>query len=227
MWDNLSIGGFHFSSAAEYADAKHELDTINLIASKMDLNNPEIALKAYYKLLEKNTFHTVIGLSFLSKLRSEIREAELISEEELKTIPAPILTEVEAPNQVGDENDLENENKINDEDDGESESEEDKDSYTKLKRDAGLYRDMEKKARSIADYNRDMVKKLKIVIAGLCVVIVVLFVMALYNKNVTFTNEEIAFQDKYSAWQEELEERERAVQLKEEELNLREDFTNR
>lgn len=221
MWDNLSIGGFHFSSAAEYAEAKHELDTINLISSKMDLSNPEIALKAYYKLLDKNTFHTVIGLSFLAGLRERIRSFDLISEEELKTIPAPKLTEVEAPNQIGDENDLENENKINDEEDELSDSEEDKDSFTKLKRDAGMYRDMEKKARGIADYNRDLVKKLKIVIVGLCVIIAVLFGIALYNKNITFINEEITFQDKYSAWEEELLEREHAVQIMEQELNLR------
>lgn len=224
MWDNLSIGGFHFSSAAEYADAKHESDTINYIASKMDLTKPEIALKAYYKLLERNTFHTVIGLSFLSQLRNEIMAAQIISEEELKTIPAPVLFEVPTPNQ-GEEQDLENEAQIAG-DDAENEEEEelteaDKDTFSKLKRDAGLYRDMEKKARNIADYNRYLVKKLKIVIAGLVAVIIILFVVAIYNKNVTFTNEEIAVQDRYAAWEEELSERERAVEQKEKALEQR------
>lgn len=226
MWDNLSIGGFHFSSAAEYADAKHENDTIAYISSKMDLSNPEIALKTYYKLLERQTFHTVIGLSFLSGLRGHILESGLISEEELKTIPAPILTETESTVQVGDEQDLEKEAEYSDDEANEEAedselSEDDKEAYTKLRRDIGQYKDLEKKARNIADYNRGIVKRLKIIIAGLAALIILLFVLALYNKNITFTNEEIAVQDKYSAWAEELTERERIVEEKEKALELR------
>ena len=68
MWDNLTVNGFHFDSAAEYAEAKKEFEAIEYICSKMDVNNPETAFKVYYKLLERKNLHTIVGYSFLKEL---------------------------------------------------------------------------------------------------------------------------------------------------------------
>lgn len=227
MWDNMTVGGFHFNSAAEYADAKHEEETIRTIESRMDVNNPEIALKVYFKLLERQTLHTIVGLTFLKKLYDCALKSGIIEESELKAINAPTLTEVDLPTQTGDETALENdtnatefssdvENSIPQESEGE---EKPGDEIRRLNRIINSSRENEKKSKTIADYYRKKVKKLTIIIVALVVIVISLFIIAVRNKNLTFTTEEIAVQDKYAAWEEELTERENALKARENALD--------
>lgn len=227
MWDNMTVGGFHFNSAGEYADAKHEEDTIECIVSRMDINNPEIALKVYFKLLERQTMHTIVGLSFLKTLYDRIVAAGIIDEAELKAINAPVLVESPAQTQTGDETALENDTNANefsaDVNDSipEDSAEDDKpgDKIRQLNRDINSSRDREKKLKTVADYYRIKTKRMTVVIIALCVVVAALFVTAVYNKNLVFTSEEIAVQDKYSAWEEELTAREAALKAREEAID--------
>lgn len=225
MWDNMTIKGFHFSSAAEYADAKHEAETIDTIMSRMDVTNPEIALKVYFKLLERQTLHTIVGISFLKQLYDCVIKAGIIDESELKAINAPILTEREAENvtQTGDETALANDTDANEyssdvEESIPDESDEDEkpgDAIRRLNRDINSSRERERKLKTVADFYRLKVKKLRIIIIALIVVVTAIFILAIRNNNLQFTTQEIAAQDKYAAWEEELTAREKAVEAKE------------
>lgn len=228
MWDNMTVSGFHFSTAAEYADAKHEADTIATIESRMDLSNPEIALKVYFKLLERQTMHTIVGMSFLKSLYDTIQKAGIIDESELKAINAPVLVdpEVQTQTQTGDETALENDVSANEfssdvDDSIPSQGDEDEkpgDEIRRLNRDINSSRDREKKLKTVADFYRNKVKKMTIVIVALIIVVAALFITAVYNKNLTFKSEEVAVQDKYSAWEEELTAREAAIKAREDAL---------
>ena len=77
MWEGLKIGGFQFDDSMEYALAKKESDIIGYITERMNINDPQVALLVYYKLLERQDMKTVVGLSFLKQLRDYCVESIL------------------------------------------------------------------------------------------------------------------------------------------------------
>ena len=215
MWDNLTVNGFHFETAAEYADAKKEHEAIEYICSKMDISNPEVAFKVYYKLLERKNLHTIVGYSFLKELRDRIAGSGIIKEEELRSINAPkVSVKPEAANNIGDETSLEIDTlaaKENSEDN-------DKDSSKDRERD----RSKERKLKAVADYYRLKTKKCHIIIAALAVVIIAIFAIGYYRGGLNFNDAEIVVQNKYSAWAEELAEKEANLESRARELDKKE-----
>ncbi len=233
MWDNLTVKGFHFDSASEYADAKHEADTIDYISSKMDVDEPNIALKVYYKLLERQTMHTVVGLCFLNKLRENVIESGLIDENELTTIRAPKADYTLEPTLTGDETALENSVAASEYSNDISEDipEKGEDEITpgeevkELKNNLSLYKTKEKKASNMVIYYQSKVKKLGIIIAALVIIVLVLIGIAYYNNNITPVSDEIILQDKYAQWQESLDAKEKELKLREEEILAKEQMS--
>lgn len=63
-------------------------------------------------------------------------------------------------------------------------------------------------------------RTLKVVIAGLVIIIIVMFVITLTGKNPNIINYENALVDKYAKWEQELSQRESIVREKEQELNI-------
>ena len=224
MWDNLTIKGFHFNSAKEYADAKKESETIDYICSRMDINNPEIALKVYIKLLDKQTMNTILGICFLKQLRDTVLASNMIDEEELKTIHSPSFMTEEDSTEFGDETALLNSQSASeyaaDVDAGIPEDEDDKPSDTirRLTRELNDRANKEKQAKNMVDFLKSKIKKIWLLVFGLIIVIGILFAIAVHNNNLVFVDEEIALQDKYSAWEEELTAREEAVKAREKAL---------
>ncbi len=214
MWDNLTVNGFHFETAAEYAEAKKEHEAIEYICSKMDVNNPETAFKVYYKLLERKNLHTIVGYSFLKELRDRIAESGIISESELRSINAPkVSNRPEQDNTVGDETSLE----IDTHTTAAATNEQAVASMPGSKE-----RSKEKKLKAVADYYRFKNRNCHIVIAALAVIIIVIFAITYYRGGLDFTDTEIMVQNKYSAWAEELAEKEAKLEIREKELDEKE-----
>ena len=86
MWEGLTVGGFQFDDSMEYALAKKEADIIQYISDRMDLRDPQVALKVYYKLLERKDFRTVVGLSFLKQLRDFCIDSGVAPDDAIKLI---------------------------------------------------------------------------------------------------------------------------------------------
>ena len=87
MWEGLKIGGFQFDDSMEYALAKKESDIIGYITERMNINDPQVALIVYYKLLERQDMKTVVGLSFLKQLRDYCVESGVVEDSQIKMIP--------------------------------------------------------------------------------------------------------------------------------------------
>jgi hypothetical protein len=227
MWEGLTVGGFQFDDSMEYALAKKEADIINYIVERMDVSNPQIALKVYYKLLERQDLKTVVGMTFLKQLRDFCVQSGVVDDESVKLI----VVKSEKKGKIssfGDENALEIDSAI-------SESSEDlNERFDKLdtkitnefsETERGLKRDIqnhisqENRFKSVAEHYRGKVKQCYCVIAGLVVVIIVLFIMAVVSGNTPFSNTEEDIQNKYAAWAEELSERETALKLREKALD--------
>ncbi len=211
MWDNLTVNGFHFETAAEYAEAKKENEAIEYICSKMDISDPETAFKVYYKLLERKNLHTIVGYSFLKELRDKIVRSGIIKEEELRSINAPrVSNKPEAANNVGDETSLEIDSLAA------------KDNIEVGAKNPDRERSKERKLKAVADYYRLKTRKCHIIIAALAVVIVAIFMIGYYRGGLNFNDAEIVVQNKYSAWAEELAEKEASLQNRARELDMKE-----
>lgn len=225
MWENLNLNGIQYSSPKEYADAKKELDAIEYICSKMDMENPEIQLKVYYKLLEKQTLHSLSGFAFLNELRERIIASGIIDDGELKCIHSPsgFSLDYDSETDTGDESSLERDSLIEqsasdmDESIPDGKSEEGRELSRRLKDSRGR----EKKYKTVADYYHSLCKRCYIIIAALALIIIALFSISYYNNNLSMDEKEIELQDKYSAWAEELEAKELLLNEKMSTLNLK------
>ncbi|MEG2440332.1 MAG: hypothetical protein RSB37_02370, partial [Acetivibrio sp.] len=87
MKGNFELNGYIFNNRSDYEKAKKEAEAISYISMNSDLKNSVLAKKIYEKLLDKGTFQTVIGYTFLSDLRKNIMESEKLEEGMLRCIP--------------------------------------------------------------------------------------------------------------------------------------------
>ena len=221
MWDGLKVGGFQFDDSMEYALAKKESDIINYITERMDISDPQIALKVYYKLLERQDMKTVVGLSFLKQLRDFCVQSGIIDDTQLKVIPITDENDKKGKlSSYGDASALETDTAISEsavdmdtkfERLDQKIDDEFSDTEKALKKDIQNHINKENKYKNIADFYRSKVKKCYYAIVALAIVIVVLFILAITGKHLPISDTEKDIQDKYAAWAEELAEREKAL----------------
>lgn len=81
-----NIDGFIFLSEEDYKVANEEWNTVEYIKKNSDLSNTTVVYKLYNKLVEKNAFKTIIGLSFQKSLRDTLIKDGSYKEEDLKPI---------------------------------------------------------------------------------------------------------------------------------------------
>jgi hypothetical protein len=55
----------------------------------MGRNDPDVLLRLYDRLIEKNTFETVVGIAFLRELQVYLESAPTIRKEDIPPIPVP------------------------------------------------------------------------------------------------------------------------------------------
>ena len=216
MWEGLQVSGFQFDDSMEYALAKKEADIINYIIERMDISDPQVALKVYYKLLERQDLKTVVGHTFLKQLRDFCVQNGVADDESIRLISIKSDKKGKLAS-FGDENALEIDSAISDStkdmDKGFEKldtkiSEEFSEKEKELKRNIQDLKSKESKFKAVADHYRSKVKRCYLVIAGLVIVIIVLFVMAISTGNTPFTDAEEDIQNRYAAWAEELSAKE-------------------
>ena len=165
MWEGLNVGGFMFDDSMEYASAKKESDIINYIIDRMNISDPQVALKVYYKLLERQDFQTVVGITFLKQLRDFCVRSGVAEDSEIKLITVPgDLTKRGKLSSFGDSSSLEIDTGIHenakDMDIGfekldDKIREEFSETEKNLKRDINEHISKETKFKQIADFYRD------------------------------------------------------------------------
>lgn len=80
------VNGFIFSTNEDFSRAKEEQEVIDHFKTKVDLSNPNDALKLYNRFIEKNTFLTPVGYLFLRELQESILKTGIIKPEEIQKI---------------------------------------------------------------------------------------------------------------------------------------------
>ncbi len=81
-----NIDGFLFEDEATAELAKKEEEGIRFIKERTALDNPEVALKLYKKLLEQNLFVTPVGVRFMVELQNILLGSPYIAREDIPPI---------------------------------------------------------------------------------------------------------------------------------------------
>lgn len=81
---------YSFPNSREYEKACKEQETVAYIRSNTNLSNVQVVAKLYTSLIEKETFDTIIGYSFLEELRQILLKDSRVTEEALPAIPVKV-----------------------------------------------------------------------------------------------------------------------------------------
>lgn len=66
------VNGYKFADENDYKAALKEKEGIKYLNSQIDLNDIHKVIKLYYDIVEKNVFHTPIGIGYVKQLRAAI-----------------------------------------------------------------------------------------------------------------------------------------------------------
>lgn len=83
----INVDGFLFEDEETAQLARKEEEGIRFIKERTALNNPEVVLKLYKKLLEQELFVTPVGVRFLTELQNILLTSLYIPREEIPAIP--------------------------------------------------------------------------------------------------------------------------------------------
>lgn len=186
---DFTVNGFKFQSKRDYEDAKKEYESIQYIKAKTDLSNTSTVLKLYNKLIDKKTFSTIIGYTFLKELQKFII---LDGKTEEDFFPIYIKKST-----VFSENS--NGIKKSDNLDGVNLSE-----FNKYKKELDNY-----KIKN---------KNIKIVCFFLIIIILAMFILTVNADYSPFKNYKNQILEEYAGWKEELTEKERLLNQREKDL---------
>lgn len=83
----IIVGGFIFENQAEADQARKEVEGVKYIKGKTDMDNPQMVLQIYNKMIQQNLFETAVGYSYLSDLQEYLYTIPFISNEDILPIP--------------------------------------------------------------------------------------------------------------------------------------------
>lgn len=107
----INVDGFLFEDEETAQLARKEEDGIRFIKQRTALDNPEVVLRLYKKLLEQELFVTPVGIRFLTELQNILLTSVYIAREEIPPIPVKSI-EVTKEVQVPVESPMKEEKKI-------------------------------------------------------------------------------------------------------------------
>lgn len=83
----INVDGFLFENEETAQLARKEEEGIRFIKQRTALDNPEVVLKLYKKLLEQELFVTPVGIRFLTELQNILLTSVYIARDEIPPIP--------------------------------------------------------------------------------------------------------------------------------------------
>lgn len=83
----MVLDGFKFSSRKEFERALKEKETIEYIVANTNMSDMKSVLKIYNKAVDKKSFQTVIGLSFVSNMRNKLVSSGTVMDKNLTYVP--------------------------------------------------------------------------------------------------------------------------------------------
>lgn len=84
--DLYQVGGFTFASEQEAEVAKKELEGIQYVRGKLDMDHPEYILQLYNKMADEKLFVTAVGIAYLADLREYLETIPMINNDQIHPI---------------------------------------------------------------------------------------------------------------------------------------------
>lgn len=188
--NTMVINGFLFTNEEEAAQARKEVEGIKYIKDKTDMDNPEMVLQIYNKMIQQKLFETAVGFAYLKDLQEYLISIPFVLNEDVLPIPVrhPIL-----------------------------ESSIRKKLRTPVKQ--RVKKQPAVRREKNIDYKKrfDITIFLALILA---VSVVGMFFVSASSDNPNILNYENSLINKYEEWEHELNEREAAVQKQEQELGI-------
>lgn len=181
------INGYLFENNQEYIKAQKEKQVVDQMKKSMDWKNPEIAYKLYRKILDNNSFTTIIGIHFLWELRTIILRSGMKVDAEQLFVPIKGMELADAGT---------------DEEKKEKLSSSAKSVFDNVR--------LEKYSNAVEKYKTSARIK-NIVIACLVFIIAGMLVISQITPYSVFSDYETKIINRYAEWEQELEAREAAV----------------
>ena len=226
------VEGFDFETKEEALQAKKEVEGVRYIKEQMQLDDPEVVLRLYQKLVAQNVFETPIGMSFLSELQELIQANSSMKHGVISMtshVEPELLHKESGPTDFASEKEAEEEREARKE-----AIRQEKENIRKAKQmektsnEAFLENQVMREKNDIERNQKKQIEKYRkrfhislffaIVFA---VAVIGMFAITFMSKdNVTILNYENALIDRYESWESELQEREDAIQQKEAELGI-------
>lgn len=97
-----NVDGFLFENEETAQLARKEEDGIRFIKQRTALDNPEVVLKLYKKLLDQELFVTPVGIRFLAELQNILLSSVYIARDEIPPIPVKAADGIERRSNVSD-----------------------------------------------------------------------------------------------------------------------------
>lgn len=195
------VEGYTFETEEQEKLARHEAETIRYIRDHTRMDDPDVVLALYNKLVLKEIFVTPIGYDFLHRLQEYLYTIPYIKREDV--LPIPVYQEPGAATAK------------------EPDKKKQKSKVQKAKQKAKVVENHQRKE------NRDY-RKLFHISSFFAVVfalaLIGMFVITWLSKdNITIFNYEDKIVDKYEMWEKQLQERESQLQEREEALTEQEE----
>ena len=181
--DVYIVDGFAFASEKEAEQAQKEREGIRYVKEKMNMNNPDMVLRIYNKMIREKMFTTSVGYAYLFDLQEYLRTNPYIKDEEILPI------EVVHPSlQEGLK----------------EEKQKHKEQLQEIKKKSNT-----KQVTNKELHNRYRLSLLVNLILAISVVF--MFFISATSSHPTILNYEEEIINRYSAWEQELTERENAL----------------
>lgn len=195
------VGNYEFETQTQAQVAQKEAEGIRYIRSQTNMDDPDVVLQLYNRLILKEVFVTPVGFDFLRQLQEYLNTIPYIKNEDILPIPVyrPELVEEEDPEQ-------ERAVKARAE-------------KRRRKKEKEFRAQQKRKNR---DYHGAYVVSTFFAVVFALVIAGMFAITYLSDDNVIILNYENAIIDKYEDWQQSLDERERQLDERESELNERE-----
>lgn len=200
----VSVGGFSFENKDEAEQAKKEIEGIRYIKTKTDMNDPEVILQVYNKMIGQKLFETAVGYSYLKDLQEYLTTIPFIKNEDILPIPVthPRLEE----SLKKQKREIAQKERVR---------------AVRARQHEKKLAKIDRKALETESYGKLRISLCVNIILVVCVV--AMFAMALTSDSPTIVDYQSKLLNRYASWEQELTEREKAVSEKEQELGIQVD----
>ena len=80
---SMVVEGFLFANEAEAAQARKEAEGVKYVKEKAQMDDPEMVLRIYNKMIQQRLFDTAVGYSYLKDLQEYLQSIPFIRKEDI------------------------------------------------------------------------------------------------------------------------------------------------